>query len=276
MAACFWSARCSAAGPRPSCAQDAPAPAQPPPAGAPQPRRPRPRRAGCARAARRHHPLDPRRGRPAPRAGDDPLLRQPASRPDLYRRDARPGAEGPLRDRAVRRRRHHRRRHRQPGHHGARESGHQPHRPRGQQAASRTTRSCRRSSSRRARSSPARRSAPTSPGSSSCTSARAASPPRSSRRSSSSTRTASTWCSRSTRAPKSKVRAINIIGNEQFRDGRLREEMCTKRGRRPARLPQLERQLRSRSARRRPAEAARLLPDRRAMPISASSRRSPS
>ena len=59
---------------------------------------------------------------------------------------------------------------------------------------------CRRSSSRRARSSPARRSAPTSTGSSSCTAARAASPPRSSRRSSSSTRTASTWCSRSTKA----------------------------------------------------------------------------
>ena len=51
-------------------------------------------------------------------------------------------------------------------------------------------------------------------------------------RSSSSTRTASTWCSRSTRADKSKVRAINIIGNEQFGDGELRREMVTKRSRR--------------------------------------------
>ena len=46
--------------------------------------------------------------------------------------------------------------------------------------------------------------------------------------------------------------------------------------RRPARLLQVQRQLRSRPPGRRPAEAARFLPDRRAMPISASSRRSPS
>jgi outer membrane protein insertion porin family len=49
----------------------------------------------------------------------------------------------------------------------------------------------------------------------------------SSPRSSSSTRTASTWCSRSTRATSRKVRAINIIGNEQFGDGELRKEMYT-------------------------------------------------
>ena len=42
---------------------------------------------------------------PAARAGDDPRLRQPVAGPDLHRRDARSGAEGPLRDAAVRRRR---------------------------------------------------------------------------------------------------------------------------------------------------------------------------
>ena len=42
---------------------------------------------------------------------------------------------------------------------------------------------------------------------------------------------------------KSKVRAINIIGNEKFGDGELRKEMFTTRGRRPAGLLQVQRQL---------------------------------
>ena len=58
--------------------------------------------------------------------------------------------------------------------------------------------------------------------------ARADSPPASSRRSSNSTRTASTSCSRSTRATSPRSAAINIIGNEQFGDGRLRKEMFTR------------------------------------------------
>ena len=74
--------------------------------------------------------------------------------------------------------------------------------------------------------------------------------------------------------PRSRVRQINIIGNEQFGDGRLIGEMAT----REVELEPAARQydLRSRSARLRPAEAAPILSDRRAMPISASSRRLPS
>ena len=61
---------------------------------------------------------------------------------------------------------------------------------------------------------------------------------------------------------KSKVRAINIIGNEQY--SRRPAAQGDVHARRPAapRLLQVERQLRSRPPRRRPAEAARLLPDR--------------
>ena len=153
-----------------------------------------------------------------------------------------------------------RRRHRQPDHPGPRESGHQPHHPRGQPAASRTTRSRRKSGWRRARSSPARAPAPTSPGSSSSIAARAATPPASSRRSSSSTRIASTSCSRSTRGRKSRVRRINIIGNEHFGDGRLIQRNGDPRARLVQYL-QLARHLRPRPARLRPAEAAAILPD---------------
>ena len=50
------------------------------------------------------------RGQPASRAGDDSRLRQPGAGPDIHRGNARYGAEGSLRDRAVLRRRHHGRR----------------------------------------------------------------------------------------------------------------------------------------------------------------------
>ncbi len=52
---------------------------------------------------------------------------------------------------------------------------------------------------------------------------RAASAPRSSRRSSGSTRTASTWCSRSTTATATLVSRIAFVGNQAFSENRLRE-----------------------------------------------------
>ena len=94
---------------------------------------------------------------------------------------------------------------------------------------------CPRSSSRRGRSSPAPRSAPTSTGSSSCTSARAASPPRVEPKIVQLDQNRVDLVFEINEGDKSKVRAINIIGNEQFGDGRLRKEMFTKRSRRPAR-----------------------------------------
>ena len=231
-------------------------------AAGPQPPRPRqpapPRRAGPA-PTRTVASLD-RDRQPAARARDRALLHLAAHRRALRPRAARPGAARPLRHRTVRRRRHRRRRHRQSGHPGARESGRSTASSSRAIAASRTTRSRPRSGSRRARSSPARAPAPTSPGSSSSIAARAATPPASSRRSSSSTRTASTSCSRSTRGRKSRVRRINIIGNEQFGDGRLISEMATREHVWCEHL-QLARHLRSRPARLRPAEAAAILPD---------------
>ena len=80
-------------------------------------------------------------------------------------------------------------------------------------------------------------------------------------RSSSSTRTASTSCSRSTRATSPRSARSTSSATRNIRDGRLRKEMFTKRSRRPARLLQVERQLRSRPPCLRPAEAARILPD---------------
>ena len=66
---------------------------------------------------------------------------------------------------------------------------------------------------------------------------RAVSPPgplrraRSSPRWSASTRTASTSCSRSTRGRSPRSAQINIIGNDVFSDGKLREQMATKQAR---------------------------------------------
>ena len=60
--------------------------------------------------------------------------------------------------------------------------------------------------------------------------------------------------------PRSRVRRINIIGNEQFGDGRLINEMATREADLVEHLP-VERHLRSGPARLRPAEAPAILPD---------------
>jgi outer membrane protein insertion porin family len=86
----------------------------------PSHRRKRPHRGASSRTGSdiADDPLDRRTRQPASGAGNDPLLRQPVARPALHGRIARSGAEGPLRDPAFRRRDDHRRRHRRPGHHG--------------------------------------------------------------------------------------------------------------------------------------------------------------
>ncbi len=94
-------------------------------------RRPRPPAAAESRRSIRSIAVE---RRPAARARDDPLLHPAARRPALHRERARPGAQGPLRDRAVRRRPDPQQ-WRQRRHRGAREPGDQPHRPRRQQAA---------------------------------------------------------------------------------------------------------------------------------------------
>ena len=62
--------------------------------------------------------------------------------------------------------------------------------------------------------------------------------------------------------PKSKIRQINILGNEKFGDGELRGEMVTKRTGLLSFLGSGD-SLRSRPAGLRPAEAAAVLPDQR-------------
>ena len=72
-----------------------------------------------------------------------------------------------------------------------------------------------------------------------------------------------------------KVRAINIIGNKEFPDGRLRKEMYTRQAGGVLGFLKSNDTYDPGPARRRPAEASRFLPDRRVMPTSASSPRSP-
>ena len=188
---------------------------------------------------------------------------------------ARSGAEGPLRDPAVRRRHDQRRRHRRPGHRGPRKPGHQPHHPRGQQAPQ----GRQDHAGDQARAAPdlhpiggPRRRRPDP---------RALSPAGPLRR-------ARRAEDRPARPEPRRRRVRDLRGRPRQgpRDQHHRQQAISATapaqgnvhapGGRHARLPQVERHLRSRPARRRPAEAARLLPDRRAMPISASSRRSPS
>ena len=173
---------------------------------------------------------------------------------------ARPLAEGAVRDRAVRRRRDRPRR-QHAGRPGHREPDHQPDRLRGKQADRATKTLSARSSSGRASVYTRARVQNDVSASSSSTAATAASPPRSSPRSSSSTRTASIWCSRSTRAPRTGVARINFVGNQQFSDSTLRGVIQTKESR-WYRFLTTRRHLRSRPAHLRPRAAAQVLPVR--------------
>ncbi len=97
----------------------------------------RARRAGDAAAGRAaaDDPDDHGQRQSAPRAGYGALLHRASPRRALRSGAARRRAARPLRDRVVRRRADRRRRHRRPRRPGSRESGHQPHRARGQPAA---------------------------------------------------------------------------------------------------------------------------------------------
>ena len=188
-----------------------------------RPRRARPRPRLAARRTAAGHRSARSRSPGAQRLEPETIrqLHPPASGPALYRRprptrrsrtSTRPSCS-PTSSIAQRRRRR--------GDHGGRKTRSSTASCWRATSASRTTRSCPRSSSRRGRSSPAPRSAPTSPASSSSTSARAASPPRSSRRWSQLDQNRVDIVFEINEGPKSKVRQINIIGNEKFSDGEL-------------------------------------------------------
>ena len=200
---------------------------------------------------------------PAPRAGNDPRLRQPRARPDLHRRDARSGAQGPLRDPAVRRRR------RSP----ARETGDLVIAVRENPVINRIILE----GNKRLKDDKITPEIKLAPRQIFTRSAARADVDRILELYRRQGRFAARVEPKIVQLDQNrvdvvfeiyegdlaKVRAINILGNNAFRRRPPAQGDVHAPGRRPARLPEVERYLRSRPARRRPAEAARLLSDPR-------------
>ena len=198
---------------------------------------------------------------PAARARDGALLHDAADRRDLRPGAARSGAEGPLRDRIVRRRRQI----------AGADTGNLIIQVRENPVINRIVLEGNQADQGRqdhagdpARAAPdlhpLARPAPTSPGSSSSIAARAASPPASSRKIVQLDQNRVDVVFEINEGPNSQVRQINIIGNAHFGERPPDPGNGDPRARLVQYL-QLRRHLRSRPAGLRPAEAAAILPD---------------